>query len=330
MVDFVACGNLTIDDVVSADDSVAPNQCGGSGLYAALGMWLWGEDVGLVAGAGTDYPDDWLNQLADAGLNLDGVYSVSEGHALRSRVFYRPDGTRTDRLAEVELTESARASFDTSSDFSAMGSEEHNRAWPMYSPTAARIPEPWRTASGFHLAPGPSGHLLDIAKELGILSSYALITLDWPWWNKEETGLDLELIRSVSAVLPGAEELERWPVAGSPEATLSALVAACPLVVVKRGSLGADVHVGGTITSVGTVDTDAIDPTGAGDSYCGGFLVGLARTGDPVIAAIYGAVSASIVVESFGALSVLATDTREPRKRLEQLSRKSGIEGAVA
>ena len=330
MVNMVACGNLTIDDVVSANEQVAANQCGGNGLYAALGMWLWGESVGLVAGVGTDYPHEWLDQLSDKGINLDGVYAVPEEHALRSRVFYRPDGTRTDRLAEVELPESARAVVDMTSDFSAMGSAEHLRAWPLYSPTARQVPTQWRSAAGFHLAPGPHEHLRGLAEMLRHRSARVLLTLDWPWWNESETGFATELISQVSAVLPGAEELERWPIAGSPAATLEALLEICPLAIVKRGSQGSDVYDGGNFTSVGVSKTTVVDPTGAGDSYCGGFLVGLARTGDPVKAAMYGAVSASIVVQSFGALSVLDTDLREPERRLAELVRTTRAEGAIA
>ena len=30
-----------------------------------------------------------------------------------------------------------------------------------------------------------------------------------------------------------------------------------------------------------TYPTEAVDPTGAGDAFCGGFLVGMAQTGEP-------------------------------------------------
>ena len=44
-----------------------------------------------------------------------------------------------------------------------------------------------------------------------------------------------------------------------------------------------------------------VDPTGAGDVFGGGFLVGLDRTNDPVQAVMYGNVAASIAVEGSGA-----------------------------
>jgi len=43
------------------------------------------------------------------------------------------------------------------------------------------------------------------------------------------------------------------------------------------------------------------DPTGAGDAFCGGFLAGYQKTFDPLQAALYGNVSASLKVEGSGA-----------------------------
>lgn len=323
MVDFVSCGNLTIDDVVSATDLVAANQCGGSGLYAALGMWIWGESVGLVAGVGEDYPNEWLDRISRAGIDLSGVYKVWEPHALRSRVFYRLDGSRTDRLAEVELPPEAEAALDLTSDFSAMGSEEHKRAWPMYSPQSSQLSAQYQSATGFHLAPGPNENLLGLAARIRGSNPGAIITLDWPWWNEDASEINIELLNYVSAVLPGIEEIERLSIAASPEATIRALASACDVVVVKRGSAGSEVHWGSELKTVGVYKVDAIDPTGAGDSFCGGFVVGLARTGDPVTAAMYGAVSASIVVQFFGALAVLDIDKGEPQRRLARLIRET-------
>ncbi len=61
------------------------------------------------------------------------------------------------------------------------------------------------------------------------------------------------------------------------------------------------------------------DVTGAGDAFCGGFLVGLIRTGDPKEAALHGAVSASLVVEGSGALYAIDTAPGLAQARLEAL-----------
>jgi sugar/nucleoside kinase (ribokinase family) len=43
-----------------------------------------------------------------------------------------------------------------------------------------------------------------------------------------------------------------------------------------------------------------VDPTGAGNAYCGGFLAGYIETGDVLTAARYGAIAASFLVEQAG------------------------------
>ncbi len=51
---------------------------------------------------------------------------------------------------------------------------------------------------------------------------------------------------------------------------------------------------------VPAVPTNVIDPTGAGNAYCGGFLAGYVQTSDVLTAARYGAVAASFLVEQAG------------------------------
>jgi ribokinase len=57
-----------------------------------------------------------------------------------------------------------------------------------------------------------------------------------------------------------------------------------------------------------------VDQTGAGNSYCGGFLVGYHRTGDIRLAACHGAVSASFTLEAMGLADPARTDLIEVRE----------------
>lgn len=302
---FLAAGNLTIDDVVSADGTVAVGQCGGNGLYAALGMWVWDAPTALLAGAGTDYPARWLDRVAAAGIDLSGVWSTGEPHALRSRAFYRADGSRTDRVAEADLPPHVAAALDLSTDLTAFGSERHRAVWPAYSPAAGRLPA--GPLQGAHAAPGPTRQVAELVGALA--DRAAVVTLDWPWWDEARAALP-----RVSAVLPGIEELVRRSAGGDPYALARGLG---PTVVVKQGAAGCLVlRAGAPPVRVGTVPVRAVDPTGAGDAFCGGFCVGLATTGDPVAAAGHGAVSASFVVERADALAVLDADRTDAARRL--------------
>lgn len=268
---FLAAGNLTIDD-----STVAFGQCGGNGLYTALGMWLWDEPTTLLAGAGTDFPADWLDRVTVAGIDTGSVWSTGEPHALRSGP---PDPT----------------------------------LWPSYSPSMQRLPP--SDFAGAHVAPGPARQVADLIDALAYQTG--VVTLDRPWWD----GLGAVLtptLRKLAALAPGIAELTRQSGDGDPWALAGRLGAECPAVVVRQDGGGSLVLRRGAARPVriGTVPVRVVDPRGAGDAFCGGLCVGLARTGDPIRAAAYGAVSASFVLEATDPLAVLDVDRRETAGRL--------------
>jgi sugar/nucleoside kinase (ribokinase family) len=76
----------------------------------------------------------------------------------------------------------------------------------------------------------------------------------------------------------------------------------CEIVVVKRGERGQYLY--DTLSKaryiIPAYPAKVIDPTGAGDAYCGGFLAGYRRDYDPLQAGLAGNVSASFCVEGSG------------------------------
>jgi ribokinase len=62
-----------------------------------------------------------------------------------------------------------------------------------------------------------------------------------------------------------------------------------------------------------------VNPLGAGDAFCGGFLAGYRRTYEPLMAVLYGNISASLVVEGHPALYALDVLPGLPQARLEAL-----------
>ena len=75
----------------------------------------------------------------------------------------------------------------------------------------------------------------------------------------------------------------------------------------------------GTHTHLPAVPVDSVDPTGAGDAFCGGFLVGLAETDNPIEAGLRATVSASFAVERVGALHLCEVTSIEAKARLDTL-----------
>ncbi len=82
---------------------------------------------------------------------------------------------------------------------------------------------------------------------------------------------------------------------------LEKLVSAVPIVAFTLGEQGSRIYVDGEPTDVGVYATEAVDPTGAGDTFAASFCHRIAAGNDPVEAARFAAACASIVVEDLGA-----------------------------
>jgi sugar/nucleoside kinase (ribokinase family) len=70
------------------------------------------------------------------------------------------------------------------------------------------------------------------------------------------------------------------------------------------------------------VETTVVDPTGAGNAFCGGFLAGWVQSGNLLTAGLYGAVAASFLVEQVG----LPESSEAARQRRgEEAKRRLGV-----
>ena len=83
----------------------------------------------------------------------------------------------------------------------------------------------------------------------------------------------------------------------------------------EKGSLVYD-RAKDTLDAIPVLKVDVVDTTGAGDSYCGGFMAGYHATGDPLEAALMATVSASYTVEHYGALNLLSANYEDANRRL--------------
>ena len=112
------------------------------------------------------------------------------------------------------------------------------------------------------------------------------------------------LFSRVDVIVPSWDEIRRlYPEGCTPEeAVLRLRELGAPNAVVKLGGQGCiTCDSRGRVLRVPIYRLDrVVDPTGAGDSFCGGLTVGLTETGDLAQAAAYGAVSSSFIISAFG------------------------------
>ncbi len=97
------------------------------------------------------------------------------------------------------------------------------------------------------------------------------------------------------------------------------------ILVIKRGEHGATLFSGNSIFTVPAFPLDEVfDPTGAGDTFAGGFMGHIARSGDFSDAnlrraAVYGSVMGSFAVEEFGVGRLLRLTPGEIESRYREI-----------
>ena len=295
----VVCGNITIDDLVFYDGKVRMGVLGGDGIYSALGASLWNTDIKISAVAGPDYPVKLLSDL----YGFDTSYiKHKEKPSLRNWGLYEKDGTRQF----VFRNEKAQ--------------------WAEYSPEPDDLPPEIVRDSYLHCAPMPWENQIAIVKSARQKGA-EFISLDPPFQYME--GMQMrDLARGldyVDAFLPSRQEIRAMFPGVPPELALDTLINQFPrlrAIVIKLGEDGAIGYdrLMNVKFSVPAYKANVVDPTGAGDSFCGGFLAGFMRTANARAAVLYGVVSASFIIETEGTLGLRSINTEMAERRLHEIS----------
>ena len=317
---YVVVGGLTIDNILSASGERRLSQFGGNAAYGAAGVRIWAPgEVGMVARRGDSFPDVWMREVGAAGIDTAGVTRVSGPHLLTSGMIYDQRGDRDDYLSTDEVANASGRGLQSLSLI------EQHRAQEAFGADKADIPPGYGGAKAVFLAARYLHKQLGCARHFRETNPGAKIVLDPSefYMHLERSGEIRELFGMVDAVLPSETEIRQLlgPIDLLEGAKYLSEALGARVVVAKAGRAGCVVYDGHSqkATRVPVFPAKAIDPTGAGDSFGGGFLVGLYETGDPVQAVIYGTVSSSFVVEHFGASAAYTVTREEAELRLAHL-----------
>jgi hypothetical protein len=331
---FIFAGKLNRDFFIGADGTPVLDTLGGNLPYAAVGFKIWEESPppGLMARVGEDYPQKWLDDLAQHDFNIQGVNIIPE--AVDVRNFY----TYTDKVTRVTGDPIPYFSkLGLSFPKALLGYRDSSNAINSrtdLSPTSLRqddIPDDFKDATAAHLC--PIDYLThSLMPAVFRQSGFTTITLDPSpgymnptYWNEVPP-----LITGLTAFLPSEEDIrdlfqgqsdDLWEMADS----LAAY--GCEFIVIKRGENGQYLLDAAAKTrwEIPAYDSRLVNPTGVGDAFCGGFLAGYRKTYDPVEAVLYGNISAAIVsegVDPFFALDVLPGLPQARMNHLRQAIRK--------
>ncbi len=273
----LAIGTVAFDTIETPFTS--PQQVmGGSATYLTLAARHFCDDVRLVAVVGGDFPEAYVDVLRDAGVDLNGLEVDADGETFAWAGRYHYDMNQRDTL-ETRLNVLA--------SFTPVIPDAHRGA---------------RVVCLGNLEPGVQGDVLDQMDGTG----YAILDTMNYWIERSPEALRRVLGRVDCLIVNDAEARQ---LAGEPN-----LIRAARLIremgpkalVIKKGEHGAMLFADGEVFSAPAYPLEDLrDPTGAGDTFMGGFAGYLARV--PAItpdvlrrAVVYGSAMASFCVEAFG------------------------------
>ncbi|MFJ5717886.1 carbohydrate kinase family protein [Neobacillus sp. NPDC093127] len=303
-VDLVFIGHLTLDDTVLPSGKTNYDSLGGAALYSAAGANLWSNRVGLVSRVGHDYSPSYLKQLENFGIDTTGI-SRNDQPNIHIWALYDRDGHRY------------------------FIPQQGGGNYLDMAPVSSEIPMTYlQSAKGFHIAPMPLPCQEEIVEKLSMLQ--ALVTLDphHEWLDPEYHERWKRLLERVDIFLPSEDEfITFWGIAKENDPDrykewIRKTAAMGPgIVVLKLGGKGVLLYhsINDTFHHVPSAAEKVVDVTGGGDAFCGGFLCGYIQTSDTMRAAMYGAVSASFVIEDFGPLHMFEIGELQILDRLSKL-----------
>ena len=293
MIDFVAVGSVIIDDIVYPDGRTSMGVLGGGGTHAAYGMALAGERPALVALVGEDLPADIRARL-EHDFDISGLV-WSPHQQMRAWQIFEWDGVRNE-IFRVDVIEPF-----------------------MFGPDADSIDIPFADARGMTLLRAPE-HVASWR------ARFPSATLLWEPMRIFMLSADFEAFRTgipyADIVSPNLHEAQTmYGIQDEVEILRSMLADGCQVVALRMGELGSLVarQGDGKAYAIPAVDvTDLVDQTGAGNAYCGGFVVGWCKEGDLASAGCYGAAAASFTLEHVGCAQISPERDAEWRRRLRE------------
>jgi len=325
-VRYLIIGGLREDYCITHDGRARSGVLGGNAVYAATGAALWSDSVGLLGRVGSNFPSAWLDEIAVSGLDTSGIKVLSDPQDTRTFYAYLSLEERADTNPNLHYQRAGLPIPKALVDY--ISSTRGQRSKDKFGPLALRpddLPDTSGKAIAAHLAPGDYlTHSIVPARlrEMGV----GTVTVDpsarymEPEFRKELP----DLLKGLQAFLPSESEATSYFQPRPPDLwemaeALSEL--GCPIIGIKRGGAGVYLwdRVGRRRLHIPAYPARIIDVTGAGDAFCGGFLVGLSETEDILEAGLRGSVSASLAIEGAGALYAMGSAPGLPQARLDAL-----------
>lgn len=287
-------GSVALDSVETpfgkADDVL-----GGSATFFSAAASLL-TPVQLVGVVGSDYPVEKLEPLRARGVDLAGL-EHADGPSFRWRGRYHHDLNSAETL-ETQLG--------------------------VFSRFSPKIPEQFRNPPFVFLGNIDPRLQLDVLQQVEKPKLVACDTMNF-WIQSRRTDF-IALLEHVDLVtLNDGEARQLTEKVNLVQAAKWIMEHGPTTVIIKKGEHGAFMFTGDSIFFAPAFPLESVfDPTGAGDSFAGGFIGYLARTGDLSEAnmrraVMYGSAMGSFAVEKFSIERLMTLTRGEIDARISKL-----------
>lgn len=301
-------GSMALDSVETPAGKVT-DALGGAADYSSVAASFFAP-VQLVGVVGADFPQEHLEFLQSRGIDLAGVQTVAGGKTFRWSGYYDFD---------LNVAHTRETQLNVFADF------------------APTLPESYRDAEYVFLANIDPKLQLDVLEQVRKPKLTLCDTMNF-WISGAKDTLIKVLERVDVAFMNDAEARELTGKMSTIKAAKEILRIGPKTVIIKKGEHGALLFSGDEHFSAPSYPLeDIVDPTGAGDSFAGGFIGYVASMNDtsPITlrrAVIYGSVMASYNVEDFSLnrlRSLTEADISERYRRFKEIAYFEALEEAV-
>jgi sugar/nucleoside kinase (ribokinase family) len=278
---------------------------GGAATYITLAASYFTKKNNLVAVVGGDFPQSMIDLLVEHGVNTEGLEIVPDGKTFFWSGKYHEDMNTRDTL-ETQLN--VMEHFD-----------------PI-------IPESYQTTEYLMLGntvPATQKLVIERMKKRPKLVMLDTMNL---WMNIALDDLK-SVLKLVDVLTINDEEARQLSGQFSLRKAAKKIMEMGPkTLIIKKGEHGALLFQDDRIFFAPALPLEEVfDPTGAGDSFAGGFIGYLAKTDDISFenmkrAIIYGSAMASFCVEKFGSERLVNLTQEEISERVQQFVKLASFE----
>lgn len=262
--------------------------------------------VQVVGVVGDDYPVDKLEPLKKRGVDFAGL-EHAKGSSFRWRGRYRHDLNVAETL------------------------ETHLGVFSHFSP---KIPQQFRKAPYVFLGNIDPRLQLDVLNQVEKPKLVACDTMNF-WIESRRPDL-VKLLERVDCIMLNDGEARQLTDHNNLVKAAKWIMSKGPsLVVIKKGEHGAFMFTKDTVFFAPAYPLEEVfDPTGAGDSFAGGFMGYIARTGNLSAeglrrAVIFGSAMGSFAVEKFSIERLLTVDMKQLAARVAEFKKLVAFEEEI-